>query len=101
MTAQELEQTRSAWDEIAAGYDEFVTPSHAAPGRGCASPRRPPSGHAIPGRRGRQRCPQPPRGAARRTGAFDGRVSPHARAARGAREERLDLETRVMDGHEL
>jgi hypothetical protein len=26
MTAQELEQTRSAWDKIAAGYDEFVTP---------------------------------------------------------------------------
>ena len=23
-----LEQTRSAWDEIALGYDEFVTPSH-------------------------------------------------------------------------
>jgi ubiquinone/menaquinone biosynthesis C-methylase UbiE len=28
MTTQELEQTRAAWDKIAAGYDEFVTPTH-------------------------------------------------------------------------
>jgi ubiquinone/menaquinone biosynthesis C-methylase UbiE len=28
MTTQELEQTRAAWDDIAAGYDEFVTPTH-------------------------------------------------------------------------
>jgi len=28
MTTQEQEQTRAAWDTIAAGYDQFVTPSH-------------------------------------------------------------------------
>ena len=28
MIALEREQTRSAWDKIAAGYDEFVTPTH-------------------------------------------------------------------------
>jgi ubiquinone/menaquinone biosynthesis C-methylase UbiE len=28
MSTQELEQTRAAWDKIAAGYDEFVTPTH-------------------------------------------------------------------------
>ena len=28
MTTQEREQTRAAWDSIAAGYDEFVTPTH-------------------------------------------------------------------------
>jgi ubiquinone/menaquinone biosynthesis C-methylase UbiE len=28
MTTQELEQTRDAWDRIAARYDEFVTPTH-------------------------------------------------------------------------
>lgn len=28
MTTQEKEQTRQAWDRIAAGYDEFVTPTH-------------------------------------------------------------------------
>ena len=28
MTTQGLEQTRAAWDKIAAGYDEFVTPTN-------------------------------------------------------------------------
>jgi hypothetical protein len=28
MTTLEQEQTRAAWDAIAAGYDEFVTPTH-------------------------------------------------------------------------
>lgn len=28
MTTQEVTHTRTAWDEIAPGYDEFVTPSH-------------------------------------------------------------------------
>lgn len=28
MTAQDRDQTRAAWDEIASGYDEFVTPTH-------------------------------------------------------------------------
>ena len=28
MTTQEQVQTRAAWDTIAAGYDEFVTPTH-------------------------------------------------------------------------
>jgi SAM-dependent methyltransferase len=28
MTTQEHEQTRAAWDKIAPGYDEFVTPTH-------------------------------------------------------------------------
>ena len=27
MSTQELERTRAAWDGIAAGYDEFVTPT--------------------------------------------------------------------------
>jgi 2-polyprenyl-3-methyl-5-hydroxy-6-metoxy-1,4-benzoquinol methylase len=32
LSAQELQETSAAWDEIAAGYDEFVTPSHMALG---------------------------------------------------------------------
>jgi ubiquinone/menaquinone biosynthesis C-methylase UbiE len=28
MATEEREQTRVAWDAIATGYDEFVTPSH-------------------------------------------------------------------------
>ena len=30
MTTEQQQQTRAAWDTIAAGYDEFVTPSHMA-----------------------------------------------------------------------
>ena len=26
--AQEREATQAAWDKVAAGYDEFVTPTH-------------------------------------------------------------------------
>ena len=55
MTTQEQIQTRAAWDKIAPGYDEFVTPSHMEIGRGCPPPRRPPSGHAVSGRGGRPR----------------------------------------------
>src|ERR671919_1824547 len=32
MTAQEHEQTRAAWEKIAPGYDEFVTPTHMGVG---------------------------------------------------------------------
>ena len=28
MTTQEQEETRAAWNKIAAGYDEFVTPTY-------------------------------------------------------------------------
>ena len=28
MTTHELEQTQQAWEAIAEGYDEFVTPTH-------------------------------------------------------------------------
>jgi 2-polyprenyl-3-methyl-5-hydroxy-6-metoxy-1,4-benzoquinol methylase len=28
MTIQEQEQTQAAWDKIAVGYDQFVTPTH-------------------------------------------------------------------------
>ena len=32
MTTQELEQTQQAWEAIAEGYDEFVTPTHMSLG---------------------------------------------------------------------
>ena len=32
MTTQELERTRQAWEAIAEGYDEFVTPTHMSLG---------------------------------------------------------------------
>src|ERR671910_646834 len=102
MTAQELEQTRAAWDEIAAGYDEFLTPSHAALG-GDALRRA--------GLRPGMRFLDVAAGSgalsllAARLGAqvLSTDVSPLMleRLEARAREERLDLETRVMDGHAL
>ena len=32
MSTSELEQTQQAWEFIAAGYDEYVTPTHMALG---------------------------------------------------------------------
>lgn len=99
---EDVEPTRGAWDEIATGYDEFVTPSHMALGE-----------HALrraglrPGMRfldvaaGSGALSLP----AARLGAkvLSTDVSPRMleRLEARAREERLDLETRVMDGHAL
>ena len=103
MTMLEQERTRAAWDDIAAGYDEFVTPTHmwlanealsraglgpgmrfldVAPGSGALS---------IPAAR---------RGA--RVLAAD--LSPNMierLEVRARREGLSDLEGRVMDGHAL
>lgn len=99
---EDLEPTTAAWDEIATGYDEFVTPSHMALGE-----------HALrraglrPGMRfldvaaGSGALSLP----AARLGAkvLSTDVSPRMleRLEARAREERLDLKTRVMDGHAL
>lgn len=99
---EDLEPTRAAWDEIATGYDEFVTPPHMALGE-----------HALrraglrPGMRfldvaaGSGALSLP----AARLGAkvLSTDVSPRMleRLEARAREERLDLKTRVMDGHAL
>lgn len=99
---EDLEPTRAAWDEIATGYDEFVTPAHMALGE-----------HALrraglrPGMRfldvaaGSGALSLP----AARLGAkvLSTDVSPRMleRLEARAREERLDLKTRVMDGHAL
>ena len=99
---EDLEPTRAAWDEIATGYDEFVTASHMGLGE-----------HALrraglrPGMRfldvaaGSGALSLP----AARLGAkvLSTDVSPRMleRLEARAREERLDLKTRVMDGHAL
>jgi ubiquinone/menaquinone biosynthesis C-methylase UbiE len=99
MTTHELEQTRAAWDEIAVGYDELVTPSHMALGE--AALRR---ASIRPGMRfvdvaagsGALSIP------AARLGAqvLSTDVSPRMleRLEARAREEQLDLTTQVMDG---
>jgi ubiquinone/menaquinone biosynthesis C-methylase UbiE len=99
---EDLEPTRAAWDEIATGYDEFVTPSHMTLGE-----------HALrrAGLRAGMRFLDVAAGSgalslpAARLGAkvLSTDVSPRMleRLDARAREERLELETRVMDGHAL
>ncbi len=99
---EDLEPTRAAWDEIATGYDEFVTPSHMALGEHALR-----SAGLRPGMRfldvaaGSGALSLP----AARLGAkvLSTDVSPRMleRLEARAREERLDLKTRVMDGHAL
>lgn len=99
---EDLEQTRGRWDEIATGYDEFVTPSHMALGE-----------HALrraglrPGMRfldvaagsGALSLPAARLGAKVLSTDMSPRMLERLEAR--AREERLDLKTRVMDGHAL
>jgi ubiquinone/menaquinone biosynthesis C-methylase UbiE len=102
MIAQEQEQTRVAWDKIAAGYDEFVTPTYFR--LGAEALRR-------AGLRPGMRFLDVASGsgavsiAAARLGAnvTSVDISPVMieRLKARAREEGLNLEARVMDGHAL
>jgi ubiquinone/menaquinone biosynthesis C-methylase UbiE len=102
MTTQQQEQTRAAWDKIATGYDEFVTPTHVwlanevlrrvdlRPGMRFLDVAAGSGALSIP---------------AARLGAqvLATDLSPvmlEQLKAR-ARKEGLNLETRVMDGHAL
>lgn len=99
---EDLGPTRAAWDEIATGYDEFVTPSHIALGE-----------HALrraglrPGMRfldvaagsGALSLPAARLGAKVLSTDVSSRMLERLDAR--AHEERLDLKTRVMDGHAL
>jgi ubiquinone/menaquinone biosynthesis C-methylase UbiE len=102
MTTQEQEQTRGAWDRIATGYDDFVTPTKmwvGNEGLRCAG--------LSPGMRfldvaagsGALSIPAGRLGA--RVLSTD--VSPVMleRLKARARKEGLDVETRVMDGQAL
>ena len=100
--AQEREATQAAWDKVAAGYDEFVTPTHF--GLGAEALRR---ADLRPGMRfldvaagsGAVSI------AAARLGAtvLSVDISPVMveRLKARARKEGLNLEARVMDGHAL
>jgi ubiquinone/menaquinone biosynthesis C-methylase UbiE len=102
MTTQEREETRAAWDKVAAGYDEFVTPSYF--GLGARALR-----HAglSPGMRLLDVAAGS--GAVSLSAARLGAdvtsvdISPVMieRLKARAREEGLKLEARVMDGHAL
>jgi SAM-dependent methyltransferase len=102
MTAPGHEQTRAAWDKIAAGYDEFVTVTHMELGN--EGLRR---AGLRPGMRfldvaagsGALSIPAARRGA--KVLATDQSPVMLERLRARARNEGLDVETRVMDGHAL
>ena len=102
MSTQQLDGIQAAWDRIATGYDEFVTPTHfaiAAEGLRRAGLR--------PGMRfldvacgsGALSIPAARLGA--RVLSVDLSPVMLTQLAARAREEQLDIETRVMDGHAL
>ena len=101
-TTHEVEQTQRAWEAIAAGYDEFVTPTHMSLG-GEALTRV----GIAPGMRvldvaagsGALSLPAARLGAL--VTATDITPAMIARLDERARREGLDIETRVMDGHAL
>jgi len=102
MTAQEQIQTRAAWDNIAAGYDEFVTPTHmwlANEGLRRADLRPGMRFLDVAAGSGALSIPAARLGA--QVLAVD--LSPNMleRLKTRARKEGLNLETRVMDGHAL
>jgi ubiquinone/menaquinone biosynthesis C-methylase UbiE len=103
MSTHDLTQTRAAWDGIAAGYDEFVTPTHLW--LGSEALRR---AGLAPGMRfldvaagsGALSIPAARHGA--QVTATDLSPAMLARLDARARAEGMhDLETRVMDGHTL
>ena len=102
MTTQDLEQTRAAWDKIAAGYDEFVTPTNiwlANEGLRRADLRPGMRFLDVAAGSGALSISAARLGA--QVLAVD--LSPNMleRLEARARKEGLNLETRVMDGHAL
>ena len=102
MTTGEQEQTRVAWDAIATGYDEFVTPSHIDLGADALHRAGLRAGMLfldVAAGSGALSIP------AARLGAqvLSVDISPTMveRLQARARNERLNLETRTMDGQAL
>jgi hypothetical protein len=84
MSTEEQEQMRVAWDKVAAGYDEFVTPTYFS--LGAEALRR---AGLRPGMRlldvaSGSRCRESLCGAPRRECYVSGHISRHGRAAQGA-----------------
>jgi len=102
MSTQEIKQAQVAWDTIAAGYDEFVTPSHMwLANEGLRRAELRPGMRFLDVAAGSGALSIP----AARLGAqvLSTDLSPVMleRLEKRAREEGLNLETRVMDGHAL
>jgi ubiquinone/menaquinone biosynthesis C-methylase UbiE len=102
MTTQELQRTREAWDRIAPGYDEFVTPTHVQ--LGSEGLRRAGLGLGmrfldVAAGSGALSIPAARLGA--RVLATDLSSVMLERLKARVRAEGLELETRVMDAHSL
>ena len=102
MTTQELEQTRAAWDKIAAGYDEFVTPTNiwlANEGLRRADLRSGMRFLDVAAGSGALSIPAARLGAQVLATDMSPVMLEHLDAR--ARKEGLSVETRIMDGHAL
>jgi len=102
ITADEQEQSRVAWDRIAAGYDQFVTATHTwlgGEGLRRADLRRGVRFLDVAAGSGALSIPAARLGA--QVLATDQSPVMLERLRARAREEGLDVETRVMDGHAL
>jgi ubiquinone/menaquinone biosynthesis C-methylase UbiE len=102
MTTQELEQTRAAWDKIAAGYDEFVTPTNmwlANEGLRRAGLRPGMRFLDVAAGSGALSIPAARLGAQVLATDMSPVMLEHLDAR--ASKEGLSIETRIMDGHAL
>ena len=102
MTTRELEQTQQAWEAIAEGYDEFVTPTHMELGGTALARAGVTAGLRfldVAAGSGALSLPAARLGA--RVLATDITPAMIERLAERAGREGLDVETRVMDGHAL
>jgi pimeloyl-ACP methyl ester carboxylesterase/SAM-dependent methyltransferase len=96
------DQTRAAWDEIAAGYDAFVTPTHVWVGNeGLRQAGLRPGMRFLDVAAGSGALSIPAARLGARVLATDQSPAMLERLEARARQEGLDVETRVMDGHAL
>ena len=98
-----VEQTQGAWDEIAAGYDEFVTPTHLwVAGEGLRRAGLAPTMRFLDVAAGSGALSIPAARLGAHVLAADLSSVMLERLEQRARKEGLsELETRVMDGHAL
>ena len=102
MTTQEQVRTRAAWDDIAVGYDQFVTPTHmwlAKEGLHRADLRSGMRFLDVAAGSGALSIPAARLGAQVLATDMSPVMLEHLDAR--ARKEGLSIETRIMDGHAL
>jgi ubiquinone/menaquinone biosynthesis C-methylase UbiE len=102
MITEQHEQTRAAWDQIASGYDAFVTPTHMSVGsEGVRRADLRPGMRFLDVAAGSGALSIPAARLGARVLATDQSPVMLERLRARARKEGLDVETRVMDGHAL